>query len=262
MQIMANKLQQKQGKNFWVWAFLFGVLALLYLPLLPPIIQSFTVGAAEGEGLFHNYRAIADNTILVEGIRNTLLLGLITAIVTPILALAVAQAVRAWKIQRLLLGLVLIPLFIPGISTGVATALFFRLLGVDPSLWTMAAVHIIWALPFATLLLLTIMAGFDKTYIEAAYMLGTPPVRAFFEIELPQIYQGLLGASIFSLILSFNETIRTSLVQGRNNTVQTYIWSQFQQVGLSGAMYALMTALILLTLVLIGALVWLDRKNV
>ena len=33
------------------------------------------------------------------------------------------------------------------------------------------------------------------------------------EIELPQLGQGLLGAALFSLILSFNETIRTSLVQ-------------------------------------------------
>lgn len=258
---MSAQVHHKQNKNIWVWLFLLVVLVFLYLPLLPPIIRSFTAAATDGGGAFHNYLAIADNSILVEGIRNTLLLGLITAIVTPILALAVAQAVRGWKIQRLLLGLVLIPLFIPGISTGVATALFFRLLGIEPSLWTMAVVHIIWALPFATLLLLTIMAGFDTTYIEAAYMLGASPVRAFFEVELPQIYQGLLGASVFSLILSFNETIRTSLVQGRNNTVQTYIWSQFQQVGLSGPMYALMTLLIVLTLALILLLVWIDRKN-
>jgi ABC-type ATPase involved in cell division len=41
----------------------------------------------------------------------------------------------------------------------------------------------------------------------------------------------------FSAIISFNETIRTTLVQGGNNTIQTYIWSQFLQVGLSPQLF-------------------------
>jgi ABC-type spermidine/putrescine transport system permease subunit II len=58
---------------------------------------------------------------------------------------------------------------------------------------------------------------------------------------------------MFSLILSFNETIRTSIVQGPYNTVQTYIWSTYKQVGLSPILYALMSLLIALTLVLVAA---------
>ena len=50
---------------------------------------------------------------------------------------------------------------------------------------------------------------------------------------------------------SFNETIRTSLVQGPENTVQTYIWSTYKQIGLSPTLYALMSLLILLSMVLV-----------
>jgi len=104
------------------------------------------------------------------------------------------------------------------------------------------------------------MANFDPVYREAAYMSGANRLQAFFEVELPQIHQGILGAAIFSLILSFNETIRTSVVQGGRNTLQTYLWSQYQQVGLSPNLYALMTLLIVGTLTLIAGLVFIDLR--
>jgi putative spermidine/putrescine transport system permease protein/spermidine/putrescine transport system permease protein len=168
--------------------------------------------------------------------------------------------VRVFRIPRLVIGVILIPLFVPGVSMGVATALFFQLLGIGPSLFTIVAVQVLWALPFAFLIILTAMANFDQVYLEAAYMSGANPVAAFREVELPQIWPGILGGAIFSLILSFNETVRTAVVQGGQNTVQTYLWAQYQQVGLSPNLYALMTAIILATLGLIAGLAILDRR--
>ena len=78
-------------------------------------------------------------------------------------------------------------------------------------------------------------------------MSGAGRWRAFRDVELPLIWPGITGAATFSLILSFNETVRTALVQGPLNTVQTYIWSTYKQVGLSPTLYALMSLLILLT---------------
>ena len=84
-------------------------------------------------------------------------------------------------------------------------------------------------------------------------MSGANRLRGFLDIELPLIRSGILGAATFSLILSFNETIRTSVVQGGYNTVQTYIWATYKQIGLSPALYALMSLLIVLTLTLVAA---------
>jgi ABC-type spermidine/putrescine transport system permease subunit II len=149
----------------------------------------------------------------------------------------------------------LLPLFIPGVSMGLADAFFFRTAGIAPSLFTIVIVQVLWALPFAVLVVLTAMSTFDPVYVEAAHMSGAGRWRAFRDIELPLIWPGVSGAATFSLILSFNETIRTALVQGRYNTVQTYIWSTYKQIGLSPALYALMTLLILLTLALVGLIV-------
>ena len=55
--------------------------------------------------------------------------------------------------------------------------------------------------------------------------------------------------------------MRTAVVQGGQNTVQTYLWSQYQQVGLSPNLFALMTLLILATLILIAGLAVIDRAR-
>jgi ABC-type spermidine/putrescine transport system permease subunit II len=63
------------------------------------------------------------------------------------------------------------------------------------------------------------------------------------------------------MILSFNETVRTQLVQGPRNTVQTYIWSTYLQVGLSPALYALMSLLIAVTIVLLALFLVAERRR-
>jgi ABC-type spermidine/putrescine transport system permease subunit II len=239
------------------------ILAALYLPLAPPLLFSVGAGgpAGGGEGLtWHWYASLPDNPLLLGAVGTTLAIALVTAVAAPLLGLLAAMAVRELRIPRLILLLVLLPLFIPGVSMGLATALFVRQLDLTPGFWSIALVHVLWALPFATLIILTVMAGFDPVYLEAAYMTGANRWRAFRDIELPQIRGGVFGAATFALILSFNETIRTSLVQGGLNTVQTYIWSTYLQVGLSPSLYALMSLLIFATAVLLSIFTAVERR--
>ena len=246
--------------GLWLaWAFVTLVLVFLYAPLVPPAINSFT-GLGD-KGMFGHYAAILDDQRLMTAGKLSLVVGFLVAIIAPLLALVAAEAVRVWRIPKLVLSVILIPLFVPGISMGVATGLFFQTLGIAPSVLTITAVQVIWALPFAFLIVLTVFANFDPVLREAAYMSGANRMQAFIEVELPQIHQGLLGAAVFSLVLSFNETIRTAVVQGGNNTVQTYLWAQYQQIGLSPNLYALMTVLIVATLVLICLLVLMDARQ-
>ncbi len=242
-----------------LWLFIAAVVVFLYAPLVPPVINSF--GGTGQHGWWANYTALLGDQRLLQAARTSLAVGVLVALIAPLLALLAAEAVRIWRIPRLILVVLLIPLFVPGISMGVATALFFHLLGIAPSLWTIVAVQVLWALPFAFLIILTVLAGFDPVYLEAAYMCGSDRLQAFFDVELPQIHHGILGAAVFSLILSFNETVRTAVVQGGRNTLQTYLWSQYQQVGLSPPLYAVMTLLIGVTLVLIVTLAMLDRRQ-
>jgi spermidine/putrescine transport system permease protein len=104
------------------------------------------------------------------------------------------------------------------------------------------------------------MTTFDPQYLEAAYLAGAGRWRAFRDVELPLIASGITGAISFSAILSINETIRTSAVQGPWNTVPTYIWSTYRQVGLSPVLYALMGLIIIATVVIVLSFLLLGRE--
>lgn len=252
-------MRRRGGIELLAWCLLALVLLVLYLPLIPPLLFSLDDGA--GGWTLRWYGTLGGNPVLVRAIGTTFAAAAITAAATPALGLLAAMAVRELRAPRLILLLALLPLFIPGVSMGLATALFLRVLGLAPSLWSIALVHVLWALPFATLIILTAMAGFDPLYLEAAYMAGANRWRAFRDIELPAIRVGILGAATFSAILSFNETVRTQLVQGPYNTLQTYIWSTYLQVGLSPALYALMSLLILATVALLTLFLAATRRG-
>jgi spermidine/putrescine transport system permease protein len=247
---MAGDGMSLQGHTL-MWALIVVVLMFLYLPLLPPLFFSVEPTDPQQAGwTWRWYAELWNNPLLVSALRTTMLVGAVVAVVTAILGLLAALAVRELGIPRLTLLLMLLPLFIPGISMGLATAFLFRLMGLPPSLPAIIIVQVLWALPFATLVIVTVMSTFDPVYLEAAYVSGANRWRAFRDIELPLIAPGISGALTFSLILSFNETVRTSAVQGPYNTVQTYIWSTYKQVGLSPTLFALMSLIIMLTLAL------------
>lgn len=255
---MTDRRRQSRaaGLNGLIWLWIIVVLLLLYLPMLPPPIFSLgDNGVAEAlrHPSFAAYRAIWSQPVLLQAMRNSLLVALVVGAITPVLAVLAAIAVRESPWPRLVLLLCLLPLFVPGVSLGLGIAFMFERLGLEPSLWSICVVNILWALPFAFLIVLTVLSRFEIAQLHAAWMLGAGRWRAFWDVEFPALKNGVVGAATFSMILSFNETARTSLVQGANNTVQTYIWSTYKQIGLSSTLYALMTLLILVTLLLVVA---------
>lgn len=239
-----------------LWAWIGAVLLLLYVPMLPPLLFSLGdhgVARALSDPSLAAYTAMWKHAVLMDAVVNSIGVAVVVGVVTPALALLAAMAVRELGMPRVVMVLMLVPLFIPGVSMGLATAFLFERLGLDPSILSICLVNILWALPFAFLIMLTVMSSYDTVQTEAAWMLGSNRWQAFRRVEFPAIRSGVIGASTFSMILSFNETARTSLVQGAHNTVQTYIWSSYKQVGLTSTLYALMTILILLTLLMVMA---------
>jgi ABC-type spermidine/putrescine transport system permease subunit II len=247
--------RRRSATWFVSWCGLIAVLFVIYLPLVPPILFSVTPAEPGGVVTLQWYLALWRDPVLVSAIGTSLEVGIVVAAAATILGLGAAMAIRSLRVPRFVLALMLLPLFVPGVSMGLATALFFRLAGFEVSFAKIAIVQTAWALPFATLIVVTAMSTFDPVYLEAAYVSGAGRWRAFVDVELPLIRSGISGAATFSLILSFNETVRTAVVQGPLNTVQTYIWSTYKQVGLSPALYALMSLLILLTVALVAAFV-------
>jgi spermidine/putrescine transport system permease protein len=240
------------ARSWPMWLLIVAVLVILYVPLAPALLTSVQ-GTQQGSWTFVAYGDLLRTPLVAASLRTTLLVAAIVGIATPVLGLLAALSIRELRAPRLILLVLLLPLFIPGVSMGLANAFLFRFLWLPPSLFTIAIVQIMWALPFATLIILTVMATFDPAYLEAAYVAGAGRWQAFRDIEFPLIAPGIFGAASFSIIISINETVRTSVVQGAWNTIPTYVWSTYKQVGLSPVLYALMSLVILATALLAGA---------
>jgi ABC-type spermidine/putrescine transport system permease subunit II len=103
------------------------------------------------------------------------------------------------------------------------------------------------------------MSRYRQTQTEAARSCGASGWQAFRQVEFPQIRAGVLSATAFTLILSFNEYTRTNFLKGGFDTFPTYLVSYMLNTGMSPEVYAMagltsMLSMLIIVMVLIYAL--------
>jgi putative spermidine/putrescine transport system permease protein len=114
-------------------------------------------------------------------------------------------------------------------------------------------VHVVWALPFAFLVMLAVLNRFDPRIEESARDLGASEVRTFFEVVMPIIWPGVLSAALFGFTLSLNEFERSVLATSQN-TLPLQLWAMLTVQIIEPDLYALGTLTTLVTFVIVGAL--------
>jgi len=207
------------------------VFAFLYLPIVMLVLLSFNDSAAitlpwAGFTL-RWYRALAENQSLFVSLKNSVMLGLTTAVLATVIGCLAAFAFRyRFRGQVALMRLLLLPLVIPGLTIGVALLLLFHAIGVRPGLMTTTLVaHVGFALPYVFVLISTRLHRFDASLEEAAMDLGADELTTFWKITFPLIRPGVIGSALFAFTLSFDEFIRTLFTIGNDNTLPIQIWS-------------------------------------
>lgn len=206
------------------YAFLYGPIAMIAL---------FSVNSSEVTGLpfkqvtTHWYEVVFARPDLMAALFNSISLGLISATVATTMAFFLGLSFRRNYVgKQLVLGLVLLPIILPGILGGIVLLIFFGYLGVRSSLYTtVLAAHINWVLPFAFLTLNGRLQSFDRAVEEAAMDLGARSHQVLLKVVLPIIRPALIATLLFSFSLSFDEFIRTLFVIGYDRTVPVVFWS-------------------------------------
>jgi putative spermidine/putrescine transport system permease protein len=202
----------------------------IYLPILSVIAFSFNAAGLTFPFTGFTvewYIELFNNQSLVQSVVRSLQLALVVTVITTVLSTATALAYRYdfWG-QRGLLFLLILGIITPGITYGVGATLFLNeVLGLPKGLWLGTPVHVVWALPFAVIILL---AGFPPTLAEneeAARVMGASKLTTFREIILPQIAPSVLGAAVFAFTLSYNEGTRGLLLLGDQNTMPLQVFS-------------------------------------
>lgn len=184
----------------------------------------------------------------------TLLVAVETGVICALFAVVIAFAYRRrLPGSSILLPMVLLALMAPGILLGLGMSLWWRILNFQPGHLSLLGVHVVWALPFAFLVMIAILNRFDPRVEESARDLGASEGRAFFEIVLPIIWPGILSAALFGFTLSLNEFERSVLVTAEN-TLPLQLWAMLTVQIIEPDLYALGTLTVIITFIIVAAL--------
>lgn len=191
----------------------------------------------------------------------SLRLGFLTALTVTLFGTLAGQALRArFRGDRLIFYLILAGIVTPGIMLGLGFALFANLVNLTPHWYTTTlAVHLVWALPFAFLILVAMFKRLNPRYEEAALTLGARPHTVFLYITLPLMRPPILTAFLLGFLLSWDEVIRSTLVSGQESTLPVLIWGTLT-VRVTPRLYALGTLATAVSLLVMGVYFLLARR--
>lgn len=210
------------------------------------------------------YAELIANHVMLQAARNSLVLAAAVSAVSTAIGLLAARALTRYRIsgRTFVVGLVSVPLVVPGIVFGIALLILFRrFLGVELSLYTIGAGHLLLCVPFATLTLLSRMESLDLSLEEASQNLGENGWHTFWRITFPLALPGVLASLLLTFTVCFDEVVLAFFLSGTEQTLPIYIFSQLRFPQRLPSVLALGTCILAVSIALIAIGEWLRRSG-
>ena len=204
-------------------------LLFLHLPILLIFVYAFTTEdksyAWPPPGLTLQWFGVTWNRPDVwEALNLSLRVAAISTVIAMVLGTLCAAAVARSRFfgRETVSLLVILPIALPGIITGISLRSAFNLADIPFSFWTIVLGH-------ATFCIVVVynnaVARFRRTsgsLVEASLDLGATYFQTFRFIILPNIATALLAGGMLAFALSFDEVIVTTFTAGQQQTLP--IW--------------------------------------
>jgi spermidine/putrescine transport system permease protein len=235
------------------------VYAFLYLPIIVLVVYSFSASGVGGfppsSWTFDWYRQLFADGALWDSVMNSLIVAAVAVAIALGLGLPAALALdRAdFPGKALFRRLVLLPLILPGIITGLSLLMLFVAAGKKLSLVTVTLGHGTALISVATTEIFAGLQKLERAQEEASLDLGAGPWRTFWRITLPSLRVSLLAAGLLIFTLSLDEIAVSFFLIGRDNTLPLEIWSRLRR-GITPEINAISTLMLLFSIFTI--LVW------
>jgi putative spermidine/putrescine transport system permease protein len=150
-----------------------------------------------------------------------------TAIALVLGTLAAAAVWRARFFGREAISfLLLLPIALPGIVTGIALRSAMGLAGIPWSYWTIVVGHATFCVVVVYNNALSRLRRTSPSLLEASMDLGADAFQTFRFVLLPQLGTALLAGGMLAFALSFDEVIVTTFTAGQQQTLPLWIFSQ------------------------------------
>lgn len=207
--LYTKNLSFKSGSLFTIY--LIPLSIMIIAPIISIIVNSFIrkTGFTGGTTLsLHWYKSIFGgltnnfNSTAIKAIKNSIILGILTVIITIPLSLSVTYNInKKMKFKKIYSLLFFIPMGISSIIVGLS----YMEINFDKSYLLISLAHTFISLPLAIRSINNIYKTIDYTLIEASNSLGYSRIKTFFKIDLPLLKSGIITATVFTFAISIGE---------------------------------------------------------
>ena len=208
-------------------------LLFLHVPLMLILLYAFSTEeksfAFPPPGLTLKWFAVAWER---DDIWRALALSLRVACVSTAIALTLGTLAAGALYRTRFFGretvtlLILLPIALPGIVTGIALRSAFNLVDVPFSYWTIVLGHATFCIVVVYNNVIARLRRSSPAMIEASMDLGANGFQTFRYVVLPNIATALLAGGMLAFALSFDEIIVTTFTAGQQSTLPIWMLTE------------------------------------
>jgi putative spermidine/putrescine transport system permease protein len=213
-----------------------GVLFFLYLPLVIVIIYAFNTSRLQAwppAGFtLHWFGEALDNPQVTKALVNSLLAGGFATSVALVLGTLVAIAVHRFSFfgRQTISFLLVLPIALPGVVTGISLRTSFLTFDVDFGLLTIVIGHATFCVVIVYNNVIARLRRLPRSPEEASADLGADMWTTFRRVTGPRLGTALMSGALLSFALSFDEIIVTLFTAGPGTqTIPMFIYSAIQR---------------------------------
>lgn len=241
------------------------IFLFLYLPILILVIFSFNANSVVGvwTGLSTRwYSELLRDRALIDSFQVSLWVAFWSTLISTVLGTLGAMALERFRFRGKLTydATMYLPIIIPDIVMALSALLFFVLVAVPLSRYTILVAHVAFNISFVAVVVRGRLAEMDKALEEAAADLGASAWTTFRRVTLPLLTPAIVSAALLAFTLSLDDFVITFFVSGPGSTtlpVRVYSMIKF---GVTPEVNAISTLMLLGSTVLVVISLWLERK--
>jgi len=205
----------------------------LHIPLAFIVLYAFSTDSRSFSfplpGLTTKWFAVAwERSDIHAALALSLKVGAVSTLVAMVLGTLAAAAV--WRMRffgREAISLLLVlPIALPGIITGISLRSALGLMEIPFSFWTIVIGHATFCI---VVVYNNVLARFRRSsfaLIEASMDLGANGLQTFRYVILPNIATALLAGGMLAFALSFDEVIVTTFTAGQQSTLPIWMLTE------------------------------------
>ena len=227
---LINKLNQAGlGLRFGAIA---GLL-FLHIPLLLIILYAFTTEDKTYQFPPPGYTLKWFEIVLNrQDIWNAVSLSMQIAIISTFLAIILGTLAAGALYKTSFFGkssitiLIILPIALPGIITGISLRSTFGVLGIPFSTWTIIIGHATFCMVVVYNNVVARLRRTSPNLIQASMDLGANNLQTFFYVILPNMGTAIVAGGMLAFALSFDEVIVTTFTAGQQTTLPIWMFSE------------------------------------